>query len=378
MAEYQFVVDRVRGFVTGADQTRTDALADLATNFADLCQEANIRLRRCLDYLRRGLRSEAIHLAESHPNLLDMVAALDIPEIDEWEQLCAVYELSRPARMMIEAAQELNEAYAQEKPLQHLLTRHRVLALRRAPLAERLEVIRELGIEDPTNSCWAEDQQSFEQARLRELRLDVANAVRSKNLNIIDGLSSEILGQKWRVEVPTDIKDTLSKASWSLHADDALAQLRAMVPEIDSTFQLGSYPDAKQLLVKWEKIVSDYKVALPQDLKAESARLRKWVTDHEQLQVLHASFQDLCANLRSVMDVNVPQETLNAQYSALKALGLPIPDDLEQDYRRRKRKVEQTQKFEQIGIYGLAVIVAIVILGAVALVIWQHFQSGAH
>ena len=102
--DYNEVVDDIRSFLAAADQTRTDGLHDLAGAYARLCREANERLRRCGDYLRRGMRSEAIHLAEAVPPLLDVVAALDLPELEEWEQLCGMYELPRPVRLHIETA----------------------------------------------------------------------------------------------------------------------------------------------------------------------------------------------------------------------------------------------------------------------------------
>src|SRR4051812_2303438 len=126
MPEYQQVVDNIRAILGAVDQTRTDEMAALATAYASLCRETNDRLRRCVDYLHRGLQSEAIHLANTQPALLDMVAALDMPELPEWETLSSTYEMTRPPRLMLEAAAELNEAYALEQPLQSLLKRHRL------------------------------------------------------------------------------------------------------------------------------------------------------------------------------------------------------------------------------------------------------------
>ncbi len=299
MADYQTVVDRVRAFIAGSDQTRTDDLPELATSYAEHCRDANLRLRRCLDFLRRGLRSEAIHLAESQPNILDVVASLDIAEIDEWEQLCAAYEMARPMRMMVEAAQELNEAYAQQEPLQALLQEHRLLALGRVPLKDRLEVIRELAAADPANPCWPEDQEIFENARMRDLRTDATNAVRSRDVKLIDRLSAEISLQKWRVQLPPDIKDVLAKASWGFHHEEAVEELKRMLPEARAARQAGSYVVAKQLLGNWEKTVADFKVQQPKELQDEMVALKKWVTDHEALQALHESFRLACGELRS-------------------------------------------------------------------------------
>jgi hypothetical protein len=371
MSDYQQTVDRVRAFVAGADQTRTDDLADLATSYSDYCREANARLRRCVDFLRRGLRSEAIHLAESQPNILEMVAALDISEIQEWEQLCATYDLARPMRMMVDAAQELNEAYAQEKPLEGLLSDHRLLALAHAPLRDRLEVIRELAAIDSGNPCWGEDQEMFENVRARELRADVTNAIKSRDVKTVDRLNSEILQQRWRIQLPVDIKENLAKASWALHHEEAVEELQEMISDARAARQAGSYEAAKQLLTTWEKIVTDYKVQQPEELQNEMTALRRWLADRESLQALQESFQAACSELRAVLRVNVAEEVLFDRYNAVVQLGLPVPDDLERDYRTIRGTQERTRRFEQMGIYVIIALIVIVILVCVGFAIWK-------
>jgi len=376
MSDYQQTVDRVRAFIAGADQTRTDDIAELANAYAEQCREANARLRRCVDFIRRGLRSEAIHLAESPPNLLDLIATLDIREIEEWEQLCATYDLARPMRMMIDAAQELNEAYSQDKPLQTLLSEHRLLALGRAPLSYRLEAIRELAVADPANACWGEDQEAFENARLRELRPEVNSAVRSRNVETIDRLTFELTQQKWRSQVPGDIKDFLAQGWFSVHGEKAITELKELVPLTQVARQSGSYPKVKQLLAKWDKKVADYKVQQPKELQDELLSLRKWVADNEALQVLQSNFQAACADLRAVLDTTEDAEILSPHYNAVRELGLPIPDDLERDYRAIKRKLDHNRRFEQVGIYVLVGIVVLAMLAGLVIAIRSYLHSG--
>src|SRR5947209_5418755 len=101
MSNHQQVVDDIRAFVRAVDQTNQSYLGDLASAYASLCREANDRLRRCVDYLHRGLRSEAIHLAEAQPSLLDLVAALDLAELEEWENACVMYGLPAPPHLLL-------------------------------------------------------------------------------------------------------------------------------------------------------------------------------------------------------------------------------------------------------------------------------------
>src|SRR4029077_815572 len=142
MSNSQQTVDEIRSFLQSADQTLTDPVRQLATAYARACQEIGKRLRRCWEFLQQGLRSEAIHLAEAEPNLLDELATLDFPERKQWEEVCLSYGLASPGRLNFEAAEALNEAYADALPLDGLLRKHRLLALTRAPVAQRLSLLR--------------------------------------------------------------------------------------------------------------------------------------------------------------------------------------------------------------------------------------------
>ena len=59
MADTQCIVDDVRAYVQAGDPSFRDSLPPLATAYAAACKEVNDRLRRCDDFLRKGLRSEA-------------------------------------------------------------------------------------------------------------------------------------------------------------------------------------------------------------------------------------------------------------------------------------------------------------------------------
>ncbi len=104
MADAQQIVDRIRTFLAANDQTRCPELVAMASSYAALCRQTNERLGRCADYLRRGLRSEAIQLADDPPPLADIVATLAFPELPDWERICVLYDLARPAGLLADCA----------------------------------------------------------------------------------------------------------------------------------------------------------------------------------------------------------------------------------------------------------------------------------
>src|SRR5262245_33676282 len=118
MVDPHQTVDQIRAMLQSGAPARNGRLDGLASAYAEACQEVARRLGRCQRLLQQGLRSEAIQLAESEPRLLEAVAALDFPERAEWDDLVQVHGLPPAPPLPIEPARLLNEAYAEEDPLQ--------------------------------------------------------------------------------------------------------------------------------------------------------------------------------------------------------------------------------------------------------------------
>ena len=230
MADHHQIVDQIRAFVQSSDQTRNALLESLASTYAEACVEVNQRMGRCHRLLQQGLRSEAIQLAESEPKLLDSLAALDFPERADWDELVQIYELAAAPKLSVEQAQFLNEAYAQEDPLQDLLRMHRRLALQRAPIKARIAVMRKLAAQDANNPIWTDDLRTFEKARFRQVQSEAAQAVQSRRPGHISQLLAEIEQQTWVEPPPKALVQGLRKADAQFRGQ----QTRALLTDLDA------------------------------------------------------------------------------------------------------------------------------------------------
>ena len=157
MIDDQRTIDNIRSILASAGPTSTESIWAVAVEYADASEAVNERLRRCGELLRDGLRSEAIQQCESEPNLLSLVATLDFPEFPSWTALLQSNGLAPPNALLVEVAADLNEAYAQEQPLLSVLRRHRLLALSRGPLRERISNLRRFAKLDTNNPVWQDD-----------------------------------------------------------------------------------------------------------------------------------------------------------------------------------------------------------------------------
>ena len=113
------------------------------------------------------------------------------------DELVGIYGLAPAPRLQVEVASFLNEAYAQEEPLQELLVKHRRLAMQCLPLRLRLGVMRQLAVQDPHNLVWADDLHAFEKSRFRQIQVEAAEAARLNDPVHMARLLAEIQQQTW-------------------------------------------------------------------------------------------------------------------------------------------------------------------------------------
>ncbi len=375
MPHPQQLRDSIRSFLAGVDQINTPEMARAADDFADACRLTNDRLRRCLDFLRRGHRSEAIHLAEAHPNLLDVSTALDIAELPEWEMLCAGYGWARPPRILVESAQELNEAYALEQELQPLLLRHRRLAMEEAPLSERLGVLRELIKADPTNPGWDVDVCAYERVRLRELRADTQAVISKRDVRAIDRLWAEVTDQPWRAPVSADIRTALETASVALHREQALQDLRSLLPQLHDAYAAMSYSDCKRVVARWCSIVSTDQLSLPPELREEIRPVNNWLAEQDDLRERRKELQQACDVLRRVMDVDAPVTELQLRYREAKSFELDLPEDVEREYAKKLKIYEQQEQTRRRTL--LIIMISLAVTALIAIWIFYRLMTQA-
>src|SRR5262249_2155479 len=99
----------------------TDNAAKLAGDFAAACRAANLRLQQCEAMIRAGDSHQAIQLAETAPNLLDLIKLLEFPRAADWRAFCQQNALPVGERIEAHCVQVLNECYARGITTDHPL-----------------------------------------------------------------------------------------------------------------------------------------------------------------------------------------------------------------------------------------------------------------
>ncbi len=363
MADYQRIVDEIQGYLASSRQASPAEIAPLAGEFARCCKEMNDRLRECHGYLRRGLRSEAIHLAEKHPVLLDVLAVLDFAELSEWKLACVSLDLPTPPPLAVQAAQALNDAYAEEVPLQSMLTAHRTLNLAQGALPARVKLLRKIAAADSATIHWGDDLEVVERLRLAEIEEQAREAEKRDELGWLEGLVQEVHEPGWRVPIPVEFKNELDAALKRLTNKTGEKMLRELVPKLEVAHSAMNFEECSAVLRQWDHIVKVCPHKLPADLLEQAAGARSWVTQEQHKADSSKAFDEACADLQGGLDRDVPTVELERLFQATTRYPYELAPELEQRYQKRlaERSAAAQRRFK-MTMAGIAAAV-IVVLG---------------
>ncbi|HEY2589168.1 MAG TPA: hypothetical protein VGI81_25720 [Tepidisphaeraceae bacterium] len=282
MADYHEIPETIRAFLATAGHPWGEDLTDVAQAYARLCREANERLRRCADYLRRGMRSEAVHLAECQPKLLPMVDALRLPDFAAWAKACVAHGLVPPPELLTDSLPQLEAAAEIEDRLRPLAERYRVLSLAKAPLRDRMEVLFPLHEKDPGNPVWVENLRTLGGARFKELRAQAQAAYKSRDLPALEGMAAEIQAQVAHMEVPDDLRRGVERAVGLVRLDHAKEELRPLLVQLQAARKANDYEQASAVLQQWQSIIESRQIALPTALQENIRPIIAWVAGEER------------------------------------------------------------------------------------------------
>ncbi len=288
MVDYKEIPELIRAFLAASDSAGqrgwNDETADLAASYITLVKEANDRLRRCAEYLQRGMRSEAIHLAECQPRLLELAEALRLPDPAVWTRACMAHGLPPPPELLTDGLDKIEEAFGIERALEPLLARHRLLALAQSPVKNRQEVLRAVFEQDPENPSWDEGLRLLDVARFKELRAEAKVAFNAHDRAALERLVDELETHPPRAAVPDDLRDGLNKALNSVRLEAARKLLLPLLGELDAARAAGNYEVATELLGRWQQTVDAAKVVLPPELQQKVRPTIVWLASESHRQ----------------------------------------------------------------------------------------------
>lgn len=356
MFDYQPIVDNLRSCLEFTGPDRLAPLAVAAAEYASACAEVNVRLRQCAALLHRGLRSEALQQCETEPNLLDAVATLEFDASDEWLSILDSRGLPRPPALLNDIVVELRDAYACERPLQALLSRHRLLALGRCPLSMRIDTMRQLAELDPENRVWRQDLALFERERQREIQDESSAAAQTGDHQRLVALEDELRSGRWQEAPPTSLLEWVAQSRTIVgrqHARDDLAELGDRLRAAHAAFEVS---EGRRLRARWQAAASIARLPEGDPMLRSVAPALEWLEGQDGMDRAAADFQKAVAALDQALHRWASAATLKRLHRAATSYGLELPAALSVRFARRMARLDRLRVWKVRGVLAAGLV----------------------
>jgi hypothetical protein len=342
----------------------------LAEDFAASCYAVNLRLQQCEAMIKAGDRQQAIQLAETAPNLLDMITVLEFSGSDNWRGYCQQNSLPGADRIDARTVGALNECYAQGISTDHpLYATYRDAVLGRN-YEDALKALQSITRLNPTDANAVSELARLDSkvlaARLDRLGSLIERGDAAMILAEIDkieafGFRNQPQGDIWRkaqtircVSLLEEVAVLRNSSKWV----DGLAKLD-FIHRLQRDFKVELPPaSVKQLdvLDSWARAEQD-KAKKEREFQACLAELR--------YRILQSEEKDTSARYVKLPELRDDYEALHKVWRSLEGFTKPIPDDSTADFRKRSALLE-TEIARRTSIQQriiVASIVAVLVVG---------------
>jgi hypothetical protein len=272
-------------------------------------------------------------LAEQVPVLIELVAKLQFPELPAWEELAAAYSYAAPPRLLLKAAEGLNRAYSEYEVLAPLVKQHRRLALTRAPLAERLALLRQLAQMDSITTAWQDDLVLYEEARQRQLRTEIDEALSRQEDAKVRTFLRELIETPWRAQLSQEFLRPIVEK-----------YLEVLARGLDSCQRRNDIMLARQLLDEWSRVLAVSGVSPRGSVlrRVEGAKLM--IERNDQRNIRELQFQSALSDLTTGIANGCTHEQLEELYEAVEKLDYPIPKSVAYAYHAHRQMLTKNRK----------------------------------
>ncbi len=378
--ETERLVRRIHGILKGEGET---AMAPkLAEQLRAFSATVALRLEQCRSMIEAGAAPQAVQLAETPPNLLDLVTLLEFREADEWRQYCQQKGLPVAEKMNSRAVTMLNDCYSRGITPQHpVYAAYREAVLAKNDEAARMALLSIVRL-NPGDANAVSELTRLDDKILAERLAKLSQYLASDEdaalleLDRIEALSfkARLTGEVWR--------------------RGQLLRCKRLLAESEASMLNGVLTETATQLGLLTQLKAEYDLGWPAEWNGRITRLQDWCQaesmsrqdDMEYLNQL-SQLETLLGDHENKSQKKAPVAKLKAELGALRKtrrdlerFARPIPAELQQQCQRYDTWLEQqiTRASRTRLIWTIAgVTAAVLILGAMATVLWGMQRSNA-
>lgn len=364
----------LRSYTESKEKSPSAQVREAADDYQRISNEVNASLDRLEDLLNRCLRTEAIQFANIEPRIEDMVSLLDFPGRNNYELMAPFQDLPAPPALRMETIKNLQTAYVEYQQTENLFKTLRRLVLEKAPISERLNVMREISNFDRINATLIEDIGMLEKNVQSRLIQGIRKAVKEGNDDALEALIDEYYFNNWINPPSPEVVATIEK-----HRGQYLEKrLKTLANRASQAMHSNDFQGAQKHYAEWAAQAKTLGVQKGDRYWATIEPVFQWIEHYDQMASVREYTQTQILALRSALQTPEPMGTadktiasLNEKYlNAEEAINnyneaipgnlrrvfpkLSIPKDLEMKYHSTLNDLtEKSRKNEIFILAGL-------------------------
>lgn len=322
-----------------------DMAPKLAGDYAAVCHAANLRLQQCEAMIKAADQHQAIQLAETTPNLLDLITILEFRSADDWRVFCQQNALPVAERIDARSVHALNDCYAQGITTDHpLYAAYRKAVLHRDD-EEALKALQSITRLNPTDGNAASELARLD-AKVLAARLEHLDSMLMGSKPILIVAAIEAI-EAFEFKTPP-AGETWCKA--------AIVRCEVLLAQAEKLKAASQWMDALAKLDFIRRLQTELKLELSTvDLKRLEV-LETWAREEQEKDRKNREFGALLAELRyrvqqseekdtSARYVKSPElrddyESLHKVWRSLTDFTRPIPEDATAAFNKRSALLE--------------------------------------
>lgn len=368
MADLHDLIERMQVTLASSINPAKEQLRELHGELTEQIRRTNKRLRECDALLAKGLRTEAIQLAEQEPPLLDVVAILDFPGLPEWNDFVAELGLTVAPELQIAIAAELNLAYSDDSPLKEHLRKFRLSSLLRAPLRTRIALLRQISSLDSGNATWESDLKDYEEVRQQQIKDQFQIVSRNQDLKELREIAKELHG-KWLLPPSKQIVQRVDQEVKSLQLRAARKRLAQLVDDLQDAHHDKDLNWTTELSDEWDKLITLCGASDEiRELQKQVRPVLHWLSEQKQRLEAKSKFGDAVERLQRSIDGGHDLPELNRRFSiAAEFVDFELPAEVQDAYE--SAIASHQQKKQRRSIIIASSVAAVLVLAGVVLLI---------
>ena len=370
----------LKNYVESKEKTPSASVREAAEDYVKACEGINNELIRLEELLNKNLRSEAIQYANIEPRIEDQVASLDFSGRGDFEMIAPFQDLPTAPLLKIDVIGNLQSAYAEYQVLAHQYRNLRKLVLQRAPIADRLLVMREIAMVDRINAVLIEDVGVIEKQIQVELLKRIRKAEKNDDINGMFAANEEFKSQNWINPPDPKIIEEIDKIIKKFRSAYISRQLNALSNQGMSYVRASDFQNAKTSLAKWKDLARSFGVQEGDQYWSRAEPLIRAIQDYidrinttETINMLLIFFRKALADAVPDSNSNRTIAELEKMFTQLSNSGAKIPKDMMDLFDKRIEELSASRKSQELLILASLFAGGIVLL--LAFLIWMIARS---